>query len=52
MILGEPEFKGAGINDVVQGKDMIFQVAVKCGGLAANVKKLLTASALICYNHL
>lgn len=29
MILGEPEFKGAGINDVVQGKDIIFQGAVK-----------------------
>ena len=29
MILGEPKFKGAGINDVVQGKDIIFQGAVK-----------------------
>lgn len=29
MILGEPEFKWAGINDVVQGKDIIFQGAVK-----------------------
>ena len=29
MILGEPEFKGAGINDVVQGKDITFQGAVK-----------------------
>lgn len=29
MISEEPEFKGAGINDVVQGKDIIFQGAVK-----------------------
>lgn len=29
MISGEPEFKGAGINDVAQGKDIIFQGAVK-----------------------
>lgn len=29
MILGEPEFKGAGINDMVQGKNIIFQGAVK-----------------------
>lgn len=52
MILGEPEFKGTGINEVLQGKDIIFHAAVKCGGLAANVKKLLTASALVCYNQL
>ena len=29
MISWEPEFKGMGINDMVKGKDMIFQVAVK-----------------------
>ena len=29
MISGEPEFKGAGINDMVQGKDIIFQETVK-----------------------
>lgn len=29
MISGEPEFQGAGINDMVQGKDITFQEAVK-----------------------